>query len=96
MFDKIGGGDVKLATITMVWVGPENGLLFLMVMALTGGFIGLISITPYLKTIWANFQTRIGKNQYLTAPEAIASVPYGVPIALGGSIALINGYLVLP
>lgn len=93
LLGKIGGGDVKLATISMIWAGPENGLLFLTVMAITGGFIGLISITPSLKYFWANFQIRIGRNQYLTAQEAIESIPYGVPIAIGGSTAVINGYL---
>jgi prepilin peptidase CpaA len=93
LLGKIGGGDVKLATISMIWAGPENGFLFLTVMAFSGGIIGLISIIPSLKYFWANFQVTIGRSQYLTPQEAIESVPYGVPIAIGGSIAVINGYL---
>ncbi|MEH6475795.1 MAG: prepilin peptidase [Sneathiella sp.] len=95
IYGKIGGGDVKLATISMVWAGPENGLLFLTIMAFTGGIIGVITITPPLKYLWADIQTNIGKNRYLTAHDAMESVPYGIPIAIGGSTAVINGYLYL-
>ncbi|USG63034.1 prepilin peptidase [Sneathiella marina] len=96
LFGKIGGGDVKLATVSMIWAGPENGLLFLTVMAFSGGALGLFSILPLFKYFWADLQVRIGRNQCLTAHEAMESVPYGVAIALGGSIAVANGYLAAP
>jgi len=42
-FGKVGGGDVKLATVTMLWAGPEMGPVFLVVTALTGGGVDIAS-----------------------------------------------------
>jgi prepilin peptidase CpaA len=94
IFRKIGGGDVKLATVTMLWAGPDYAVEYLVIMAFAGGAIGVISVNPITKYTWAGLQTAIGKNRGMTMATAIDSVPYGLAIAVGGSVPLMKNYLV--
>lgn len=91
---KVGGGDVKLATAVMLWAGPETGLDFLFLMALSGGLLALFFILPL-----ANYGRHwIARHLYGVMPSladgiADRSVPYGVAIAIGGTFALHPGFL---
>lgn len=92
-FGKIGGGDVKLATVVMLWAGPGAGPEFLVITALCGGLLALFIVIPTLRMIreWA-FSPFL-KYGMLTEEGLSSSVPYGVAIAAGGTIALSRVYL---
>ncbi|RDD62688.1 A24 family peptidase [Ferruginivarius sediminum] len=71
----VGGGDVKLATASMLWAGSAYGLSFLLISALAGGALALVYIVrPYVALTVPGLQT---------GGEA-DSVPYGVAFAAGG------------
>ena len=90
---KVGGGDVKLATVAMLWAGPEMGLQFLLVMAISGGILALALVLPMAQMIREWALVRIGKGTAAPTASAQQSVPYGVAIAIGGTVALYSGYL---
>ncbi|MEX1035656.1 MAG: prepilin peptidase [Sneathiella sp.] len=92
-FGKVGGGDVKLATVTMLWVGPGMAPLFLVVTALSGGILALVMISPQLRLLSEWAFAPITKHMAQPEPAYAASVPYGVAIAAGGTAALYASYL---
>ena len=92
-FGKVGGGDVKLATVTMLWVGPDMGPAFLLVTALSGGLLALVMISPPLRLLSEWAFAPITKRLASPEPAYAASVPYGVAIATGGTAALYTSYL---
>ncbi len=92
-FGKVGGGDVKLATVTMLWAGPEMGPVFLVVTALTGGGLAIVMLSPQLRLLSEWAFAPITKHLASPEPAYAASVPYGVAIATGGTAALYASYL---
>lgn len=81
-FRAVGGGDVKLMTVTALWAGPAAVVEFLVITTLAGGLLALLMISS------ARFGLALG-------PEAAGergiktmlskeSLPYGVAIAVGG------------
>ena len=90
---KVGGGDVKLASVTMLWAGPEAGPAFLIITALAGGVLALFIVIPAMRMIqdWALAPF----SRYMDPAAALSakSVPYGVAIAAGGTVALYGRYL---
>ena len=88
-FKAFGGGDVKLLAASAVWVGWQDLLPYLIVVALAGGVVTLLLIGFH----WVNkFVGRV--NDPLTAEGGAAwikrllspdkGVPYGVAIGLAG------------
>ena len=73
----MGGGDVKLAAALALWFSPLSTLRFLIFMSIAGGLLTLV-VVGFHRT-----RKKSGK------PE----VPYGVAIAAGGLIILIQRFL---
>ncbi|MDF2367182.1 prepilin peptidase [Sneathiella sp.] len=93
IFGKVGGGDVKLATAVMLWVGPKAGPEFLIITALCGGLLALFIIMPTLRLMREWALTPFLKHGMITDEGAAPTVPYGVAIAAGGTVALYSTYL---
>jgi prepilin peptidase CpaA len=74
---QMGGGDVKLLTALALWIAPLPFLRLLIVMALIGGVLTLIS------GAWNLMRRQPGK----------IAVPYGVAIAMAGLWVLGTNYL---
>lgn len=90
---KVGGGDVKLATVVMLWVGPKAGPDFLIITALCGGILALFIIMPVLSLMREWAIVPLLKTGMVSEEGASPTVPYGVAIAAGGTVALYNTYL---
>ena len=73
----MGGGDVKLAAALALWFSPETTLTFLIYMSIAGGVLTVVVMVLH------RARKKAGK------PE----VPYGVAIAIGGLIILIQRFL---
>ena len=73
----MGGGDVKLATALALWFSPQSTLKFLIFMSIAGGLLTVVVMVLH------RMKKKPGK------PE----IPYGVAIALGGLIILIQRFL---
>ena len=73
----MGGGDVKLAAALALWFSPLSTLRFLIFMSIAGGLLTLVVVGLH------RLRKKAGKPQ----------VPYGVAIAVGGLIILIQRFL---
>jgi prepilin peptidase CpaA len=73
----MGGGDVKLAAALALWFSPQSTLRFLVFMSIAGGLLTLVVVGLH------RLKKKPGK------PE----VPYGVAIAAGGLLILIQRFL---
>jgi prepilin peptidase CpaA len=73
----MGGGDVKLAAALALWLSPISTLRFLVFMSIAGGVLTLVVLGIH------RIRKKAGK------PE----IPYGVAIAFGGLIILIQRFL---
>lgn len=87
----LGGGDVKLVSATILLVGAEAALSFLLLMALAGGVLSVLVL------IWASVNSRQARRQKTTVPDARdidttvpppISVPYGVAISFSAILVL--------
>ena len=87
----IGGGDAKLAAVTALWLGFENGVLVQYVVyagllggALTLGILALrgLPLMPVMRHAWIE-RLHDRKN----------GVPYGVALAIAGLLAYSNSTL---
>lgn len=81
---RIGGGDIKLLSATMLFAGPALAVEFVLITALAGGAVSLVLMHRPMRLGLAfaldHFGSRTLRDALLT--EAI---PYGVAIAAGGS-----------
>jgi len=81
-FGWFGGGDVKLAAATAIWVGPAGIADFLATTALFGGVLSALFLARALVTPRPAGAPRVARG---------IEVPYGVAIALGGALQLSAG-----
>ncbi|WP_167730285.1 prepilin peptidase [Terasakiella sp. SH-1] len=82
----MGGGDVKLITLTALWVGPVGLIPFLLGMALVGGAMSLFMLSAPVRHSTAYVCVHMG---LMRAQEKILTdkLPYGVAICAGGVFA---------
>ena len=77
-FGFLGGGDAKLASAIVLWVGLEQALPFLMLTALFGGALSL-TVLAFRSVPLPGFL--LGWPPALRLHEKGAGVPYGVALA---------------
>ena len=80
-FGSVGGGDVKLLTATLLLAGPAGAPTLLTVTALAGGAMATVALLPAL---------RIPLDRLTGHRFARPGLPYGVAIAAGGGLALVQ------
>ncbi len=84
--NQMGGGDVKLMAVCVLWAGPKLALSFIFVTLLAGGVIALallirsrlVRSRPVLSQSWTN--SALADD---AAPHK-QNMPYGVAVAIGG------------
>jgi prepilin peptidase CpaA len=79
----LGGGDVKLATVAVLWLGAAQAVPFLVLTALLGAVLSL----PLLALQRLGSLAAGGGGEAATIPR---EVPYGLALAMAG-IGLLNG-----
>ncbi|SON54417.1 Flp pilus assembly protein, protease CpaA [Hartmannibacter diazotrophicus] len=81
----IGGGDAKLVTATMLWMGPQHAAQFAFAMAIAGGLLTLLILLYRrlpLPIVAAD------QNWLVRLHGVETGIPYGVAIAAGGLLTL--------
>ena len=79
----VGAGDVKLITAAALLVGYNNLLSFLLLMGICGALISLAALV-----IHRYLPLYAGPRLTVLLPKARLAVPYGVAIAVAGSVTL--------
>ncbi|MDA5194972.1 A24 family peptidase [Govanella unica] len=88
----MGGGDVKLLTVMMIWSGPALALPFLLLTAIAGGLLSAVVLLR-IKLQARGLVTRneaspivnpLGSSLAPCTGIAAAKVPYGLGICVGG------------
>jgi prepilin peptidase CpaA len=85
----LGGGDAKLLSAAVLWMGWPAALIFLLKVALAGGLLALT-----LKTVRSGAMRPLmllGPKWVVRLSEPGRNVPYGVAIAAGALWALSDG-----
>ena len=90
----LGGGDVKLIAALSLWAGTDHLASFLLAVALSGGVLALaIVLAGRLARSPAATLLQVHSGRWLpvaapalasVARQGVASLPYGVAVALGG------------
>lgn len=82
----MGGGDVKLIAVAVLWVGPAGLFDFLIAMSLVGAVMSLFMMSSGLRHGAAYLCTHMGM---MSAQKKILTdqIPYGVAICAGGVYA---------
>nr|NMN92753.1 prepilin peptidase CpaA [Brenneria salicis ATCC 15712 = DSM 30166]RBP63730.1 prepilin peptidase CpaA [Brenneria salicis ATCC 15712 = DSM 30166] len=88
----IGGGDVKLGTVVMLWAGVSSLASVLVVVSLAGALLGMAG---WLTDKFCSSQTA-SETAWRTALSARRGVPYGVALVCGGITALAEQYGWIP
>jgi prepilin peptidase CpaA len=84
----MGAGDIKLITALMLWAGPQNGFVFLIVMTFVGGlFAGLLLITRTSMAVWPSAQNYIPSRRLRTWAQR-GIFPYGIAICTAGLVLM--------
>lgn len=76
-FGMIGGGDAKLASALSLWLGLAHIPAFLVIMALVGGVLGVLSIVFKKAKL---FKAMPEKSWIARAQKGESVVPYGIAL----------------
>ncbi|UJQ93165.1 A24 family peptidase [Mariluticola halotolerans] len=77
-FGWIGGGDAKLAAATVLWIGPEHAMVYLVFAALYGGGLTLLFLFGRNYSLPAGL-LRVG--WLVRLHDKSEGVPYGIALA---------------
>ncbi|GLQ06662.1 A24 family peptidase [Sneathiella chinensis] len=88
----MGGGDVKLIAVLALWAGPKAGADFLLITALLGGGLSLIVLMPGVQNLVERVLAQGGMIHLMRCYPTPRSIPYGVPVAMGGGLALYQAW----
>ena len=88
IFHLLGGGDVKLATMIMLWLGWDHFGKFFVIASLYGGLVALVALYLF-DNLRYTLMMRTGK------PVEFASVS-GIPYGVALSAASLHFYLQSP
>ncbi len=83
-FGLLGGGDAKLLAVVAMWLGMEQLIAFLVVMALAGGVLAIVMKLWWMIKLEAD--TR-GAGWFKSKLKSSIDLPYGVAIAIGALFA---------
>ena len=91
-FRIMGGGDAKLMSASVVWLGLSGVLPFILLTALAGGALslGLLSARKWLPQIPVVFPIWVQR-----LPQPKGDIPYGVAIAVGAVLAFPQSQILL-
>lgn len=81
----MGGGDAKLIAATLIWLGSDGAMAFLVYTALAGGALTLALLWARRNVAQFAHALPASIGRHL---EAKGDIPYGVAICAGGLLAI--------
>ncbi len=87
----LGGGDVKLLAVAVLWAGPAGTPTLLILTGILGGVLALVMLSPLGAYLFAGARAPVAASA--AAPSAAGSagpgVPYGIAIAAATLIVIL-------
>lgn len=80
-FGAMGGGDVKLWAVLMLWAGPQGAVMSFAIATVCGGVLGLLGIASHFVLKYRRKPLGAPVFRMLTSSRG---VPYGVGLAAAG------------
>jgi prepilin peptidase CpaA len=84
----LGGGDVKLLSVTMLWAGPAGALPLLLLTGVFGGILALFLVIPHGAHIANLARYKLGRDDAALESGASTPVPYGIAIAASAIVVI--------
>jgi len=84
----IGGGDVKLLTVAVLWAGPGQIGPFLLVTGVLGGMLALFLLFPPAANLASLARAKLGPGDSSINSSLATPVPYGIAIAAAAVIVI--------
>jgi prepilin peptidase CpaA len=94
-FGLLGGGDVKLIAASAIWVGPHELMMFLLLVAISGGVLAA-ALFFVRKSYFPSPGWLLGKRWYVRLISDGDGIPYGVAICAGGLLTFHEALAALP
>jgi prepilin peptidase CpaA len=82
----LGGGDVKFVGAIALWMGPDNILMFLILLTVTSALFIVILKTLYQWNPWFQASALPSFVKQLLTKSAERAIPYGLPAAISAII----------
>jgi len=84
----IGGGDVKLLAVAVLWAGPARTVPVLLLTALLGGMLALFLMIPPAAQLATLARAKLGPGEAAVKSGMATPVPYGIAIAAAALIVI--------
>lgn len=85
----VGGGDVKLLAVAVLWAGAANTPGLLILTGLLGGVLALILLSPLGTYLFTGARGWLDPPQAPEGSKAGPPVPYGIAIAAAALIVIL-------
>jgi prepilin peptidase CpaA len=84
----IGGGDVKLLAVAVLWAGPGRVTPLLLLTGVLGGMIALFLLIPPCAHLASLARAKLGPGDAAIKSDLATPVPYGIAIAAAAMIVI--------
>jgi len=84
----MGGGDVKLLAVAVLWAGPARVVPFLLLTGVLGGMLALFLLIPPGAHLVSLTRAKLGPGDASLKSGLATPVPYGVAIAAAAMIVI--------
>ncbi len=84
----MGGGDVKLLAVAVLWAGPGKAVPLLLVTGVLGGMLALFLLIPPGAHLATLARAKLGPGDASIKNDLATPVPYGIAIAAAAMIVI--------
>lgn len=85
----IGGGDVKMLAVAVLWAGPDKTVPLLLVTGVLGGVLALFLLIPPGAHLATLARAKLGPGDASLKSALATPVPYGIAIAAAALIVIV-------
>jgi prepilin peptidase CpaA len=84
----VGGGDVKMLAVAVLWAGPDRTAPFLLLTGVLGGVLALFLLLPPAAHLATLARAKLGPGEASVKGGLTTPVPYGIAIAAAALIVI--------
>lgn len=84
----VGGGDVKILAVAVLWAGPDKTAPVLLLTGMLGGILALFLLIPPAAHLASLARAKLGSGEASIKGGLTTPVPYGIAIATAALIVV--------